>query len=191
MYEAAPAALAIPGVEKVEAWVTAIVFRNVPDDSRGRENIAVFGVPPESAFVRPTLLAGRWLRPDDKQALVINIFTQKKNPDLDVGSNVELKINGRKTTWQIVGIVTSQLNGFAEVRPALQFAYANRASLALNAPAAAVMSASTVQYSRGLNFSISASRSQIRRSAGLCTRPADRPRRIFFHSSGERLKPTR
>jgi hypothetical protein len=47
------------------------------------------------------------------------------------------------------------------------------------------------QYSWVLNFSISASRSQMRRSAGLCTRPAESPRRIFFHSSGERLKPTR
>ena len=42
-----------------------------------------------------------------------------------------------------------------------------------------------------LKASISSSRSQIMRSAGLCTRPADRPRRTFFHSSGERLKPTR
>ena len=47
------------------------------------------------------------------------------------------------------------------------------------------------QYSRVLNASISISRSTMRRSAGLCTRPADSPRRIFFQSSGERLKPTR
>ena len=48
-----------------------------------------------------------------------------------------------------------------------------------------------VQYSRATNAAISSSRSQIMRSAGLCTRPADRPGRTFFHSSGERLKPTR
>jgi hypothetical protein len=53
-------------------------------------------------------------------------------------------------------------------------------------------SASTVQYSRGLNAAISSSRSQIIRSAGLCTRPADAPDRpAFFQSSGDRLKPTR
>ena len=38
-------------------------------------------------------------------------------------------------------------------------------------------SASSVQYSCGMNFAISSSRSQIMRSAGLCTRPADSPRR--------------
>ena len=52
-------------------------------------------------------------------------------------------------------------------------------------------SPSMVQYSCALKASISASRSQIMRSAGLCTRPADSPWRTFFHSSGERLKPTR
>ena len=40
------------------------------------------------------------------------------------------------------------------------------------APAGVVKSASTVQYSRARNASISASRSQIRRSATDCTRPA-------------------
>ena len=48
-----------------------------------------------------------------------------------------------------------------------------------------------VQYSRATNAAISSSRSQIMRSAGLCTRPADSPGRTFFHNSGERLKPTR
>ena len=52
-------------------------------------------------------------------------------------------------------------------------------------------SASIVQYSCALNAVISSSRSTMSRSAGLCTRPADRPRRTFFQSSGERLKPTR
>ncbi len=52
-------------------------------------------------------------------------------------------------------------------------------------------SASMVQYSRATNAAISSSRSQIMRNAGLCTRPADSPGRTFFHSSGDRLKPTR
>ena len=52
-------------------------------------------------------------------------------------------------------------------------------------------SPSMVQYSCALKASIYSSRSQIMRSAGLCTRPADSPWRTFFHKSGERLKPTR
>ena len=45
-------------------------------------------------------------------------------------------------------------------------------------------SMSSVQYSFGTNFWISRSRSQMIRSATLCTRPADRPRRTFSHSRG-------
>ncbi len=46
-------------------------------------------------------------------------------------------------------------------------------------------SASMVQYSSGMKASSSFSRSQIRRRATDCTRPADRPFFTFFHSSGE------
>ena len=47
--------------------------------------------------------------------------------------------------------------------------------------------ASSVQYSWGTKALISSSRSTTRRMATDCTRPADRPRRIFFHSSGAEL----
>ena len=71
------------------------------------------------------------------------------------------------------------------------FSPSSRTSFAVNAVPSLSRSASMVQYSRFSNRSISSSRSTIMRSAGLCTRPADSPLRIFFHSSGDRLKPTR
>ena len=52
-------------------------------------------------------------------------------------------------------------------------------------------SASTVQYSWALNASISASRSQISRSATDCTRPAEREPGSLRQSTGDRVKPTR
>jgi hypothetical protein len=52
-------------------------------------------------------------------------------------------------------------------------------------------SASIVSIPWRRNFWISASCSQMSRSATLCTRPAESPGLIFFQSSGERLKPTR
>lgn len=125
LYEVAPAALAIPGVNRVEGWTTQMAVRTYPDASTSRESIAMFGVPAESAFIRPTLLAGRWLRPDDTQALVINVFANQKNPGLDVGSTIDLKINGQSSSWKIVGIVTSQMLGFSEVHPEMQIVYAN------------------------------------------------------------------
>ena len=49
----------------------------------------------------------------------------------------------------------------------------------------------TDQYSRGLNASISISRSTMRRRQTDCTRPADFAPGSLRQSTGERLKPTR
>ena len=59
------------------------------------------------------------------------------------------------------------------------------------APAGVWNSASTVQYSRGRNASISASRSHTSRSATDCTRPALRDPGSFRHSTGDSVNPTR
>ncbi|MNI66501.1 hypothetical protein D3C73_1220690 [compost metagenome] len=64
-------------------------------------------------------------------------------------------------------------------------------SLALKCCEGCAHSAAIDQYSRAMKASISSSRSTIMRSAGLCTRPADRPRWTLRHSTGDRLKPTR
>ena len=59
------------------------------------------------------------------------------------------------------------------------------------APVSVTRVATRDQYSRGLKTSISRSRSQTRRSATDCTRPAERAPGSLRHSTGERLKPTR
>ena len=53
-----------------------------------------------------------------------------------------------------------------------------------------VKSANRSQYSSGRKARISRSRSTIRRTATLCTRPADKPRATFDQSSGDNSKPT-
>ena len=58
-------------------------------------------------------------------------------------------------------------------------------------PEPAATSASTVQYARGANASISASRSHTSRSATDCTRPAERHPGTLRHSTGESPNPTR
>jgi len=61
-------------------------------------------------------------------------------------------------------------------------------SVAMNSGGSVAFSlAWSVQYSTGTNAWISRSRSTISRTATDCTRPADSPRRILSHSSGDRL----
>ena len=62
---------------------------------------------------------------------------------------------------------------------------------ALSEPSGTLRSASMLQYSWVLNASISISRSQTRRSATDCTRPADFAPGSLRHSTGESVKPTR
>ena len=60
-----------------------------------------------------------------------------------------------------------------------------------SAPCGVVNAAWMLQYSCARNASISASRSQIRRSATDCTRPAEREPWSLRQSTGDRVKPTR
>jgi putative ABC transport system permease protein len=68
------------------------------------------------------LVEGRWLLPDDQNALVVNTEFLKDQPDLNVGDQVTLKIDDRETTWQIVGVVTSQVIGDGSLLAPLAYA---------------------------------------------------------------------
>jgi hypothetical protein len=83
-------------------------------------------------------------------------------------------------------LASSDRSNFSSLRPS------RWVSRAVKVASAAFLSAtSMVQYSWGRKTSISASRSQIRRSATDCTRPADLLPGSLRQSTGERVKPTR
>ena len=68
----------------------------------------------------------------------------------------------------------------------LSFCPSNETSFAVKGGGAVAWRvASTVQYSTGRNASISLSRSQMIRRATVWTRPAERPRQIFFQRRSE------
>ena len=96
-------ALRVPGVTAAEGWRLDTGRRMRGDDTEG-ESLQIRGVPAGSALIRPTVTAGRWLLPDDENAIVVNTMFLKDEPDVEVGSILKLKINGRETEWQVVGI---------------------------------------------------------------------------------------
>ncbi len=104
-------ALAVPGVSYVEGRLGKNGVRIRPDNSLSSQAIQIFGVTPNSAFLTPTLIEGRWLQPEDSNAIVINVDFLAEEPDLEIGSEITLEIANRKQQWQVVGIVTSQLVG--------------------------------------------------------------------------------
>jgi putative ABC transport system permease protein len=98
------ALLEIPGVAGVEGWSGAageIWDRN--DDLVTRLTIA--GPPQDTRLLHPDFVAGRWLNPNEKKALVISDTIYNFYPVLKPGDKLMIKIAGRSNEeWQVVGI---------------------------------------------------------------------------------------
>ncbi len=95
-------ALSVPGVEGVEGWLTYNGKILSPDGERENE-IAFVAPPSASTLIQPSLVAGRWLTPDDKNAIVIGNHLLAIRPDLKIGDWVTIKLDGKETRWQIIG----------------------------------------------------------------------------------------
>ena len=97
------AVMQVDGVQRVEGWqfVSGELL-----DANGAvlENINVFGPPAASELIEPILVSGRWIRADDVRKLAVSEGTLEYFPDLKPGDMVNLKIEGRKETWEVIGI---------------------------------------------------------------------------------------
>lgn len=107
-----------PGVVGFEHWAFIGTRRMRPNGSESA-SITIMAPPHGSPLLRPKVAAGRWLSPDDENALVIETALLKEEPDLGVGATIALKINDRDTEWRVVGIIPSLGNGDSYI------AYAN------------------------------------------------------------------
>ena len=118
-------ALSVPGVAAAEIW-TADGTRRVFADGTDSDNINLLAVPPDTRLMKPALEAGRWLRSDDQNALVVNADFAEAHPDVGLGDTVTLDVNGRELAWQIVGQVRGLANGPGVYVSDAYYAYATR-----------------------------------------------------------------
>ncbi|MEM7346234.1 MAG: FtsX-like permease family protein, partial [Chloroflexota bacterium] len=97
-------AMTVPGVVDAESWGFYNSRRLRPDgtDSSG---IIIFAPPADTNLIKPTLVEGRWLTPEDTNAIVANTILLRDEPDVTLDSYITLKINGREESWKVVGIV--------------------------------------------------------------------------------------
>lgn len=97
----------LPEVDRVEAWNQYTAAMQLPEGGSG----ATFGllVPPaDTTLIDYPITEGRWLSPDDDNALVVTQVLDDPAPD--VGATVSLEVNGTTTSWTVVGAVR-QLSG--------------------------------------------------------------------------------
>lgn len=102
--------MAVPGVVKAESWGYHGV-RRVRDDGSESENLVMVAPPADTQLLRPQLWRGRWLLPEDESALVVNTDLLRIEPDIRVGRQITLTLDGRETSWTVVGIIRGVLAG--------------------------------------------------------------------------------
>jgi putative ABC transport system permease protein len=97
-------ALNVPGVTAAEVWRFNSARRQRPDGTEG-ETMLLRAPKMHSDLIQPTIVEGRWLLPEDDNAIVLNTFMLKDEPDIGVGDEVELTMEGEDTLWRVVGIM--------------------------------------------------------------------------------------
>ncbi|MBC8503615.1 MAG: ABC transporter permease [Anaerolineales bacterium] len=98
------AVLPIPGVVGMEGWGAASIEVLAPDDSV-IENINIMGPPADTELVEPDMLAGRWILPGERKALVVSDTIYDIYPDLLPGDTIRVETpDGQDEDWSIVGI---------------------------------------------------------------------------------------
>jgi putative ABC transport system permease protein len=99
----------VPGVVAAESWGGSNARRIRPDGSEG-SSFELTAPPAGTSLLHPIILEGRWLRPDDRHAIVLDTDVLRNEPDIGVGDEIVLKIERREATWQIVGIAKTTLS---------------------------------------------------------------------------------
>jgi len=97
-------AMNVPGVTQTDVWIQ-MPTRLVRSDDSESGMIYMFAptVHPDSLIVSPTIAEGRWLEPDDDNAAVIPSAFLQDEPELHLGGEMVLKIDGKECTFKIVG----------------------------------------------------------------------------------------
>ncbi len=99
-------ALRVPGVVEAETWRVSGARRILPDGTES-DTVTMWGVPPDSSMTTPTVINGRWLLPEDENAIVLSAGVFQDEEDLQIGDEIVLRIGGRDIPWRIVGEVTT------------------------------------------------------------------------------------
>lgn len=94
----------IPGVTKTDVWIQ-LPTRLVRRDESESGMIYMFAptVRPDSLIVSPSLAEGRWLAPGDENAVVVPSALLIDEPELELGGDIVLKIDGDEHVFKIVG----------------------------------------------------------------------------------------
>jgi putative ABC transport system permease protein len=93
----------IPAIDHAEMWTLSEGIPLHADDSEG-DTLLIYALPAETTLLQPDIIAGRWLTPEDTNAIVVSNALLYLEPEIQLGGETTLKINGDETDWHVVGV---------------------------------------------------------------------------------------
>ncbi|MDJ0755335.1 MAG: FtsX-like permease family protein [Ardenticatenaceae bacterium] len=98
-------AMTDPDVVAAESWAFYNTRVLHEDGTHGGMTV-MFAPPGDTELIKPELEEGRWLRPGEANAVVVNTIFLRDEPDLGLGDEITFKLEGQETEWKIVGVVS-------------------------------------------------------------------------------------
>jgi len=92
-----------------EGWLVSGATLRRGDGSENTQ-LAMIALPPDTSFITPYLVNGRWLTATDTDGVVVNTDVVK-GENLSIGDRVTLKVHGDDHVFRVVGVVRGQLMG--------------------------------------------------------------------------------
>lgn len=98
------AVLPIPGVVSLEGW-GGTNAEIVDGDDNVLDNLRVIAPPAHTKLLNPDMVAGRWLTPGEKKAIVVSDTIYDTFPGLKPGDSIRVKVPGHpEVDWSVVGV---------------------------------------------------------------------------------------
>ena len=103
LHEMEQMVMQVEGVERMEGW--QFVSGELLDENGDVfENLNIFAPPADSELIKPILVKGRWIEPDDVRKFAVSEAAYKYYPDLEPGDFLKVSVLGKEETWEVVGI---------------------------------------------------------------------------------------
>lgn len=97
-------AMSIPGVVDLEGWGAASIDI-LDEDDNILEKVNILAPPADTTLVDPEILAGRWIYPGERKALVVSDSIYDYFPNLQPGDTIHVETpQERQEDWTIVGV---------------------------------------------------------------------------------------
>jgi putative ABC transport system permease protein len=101
----------LPGVTQAEGRAGTGVQYIKPDGTKGA-TFSIAGLPPDTDFIQPRIVSGRWLGDKDRNAVILSSTLAEDMPDVQVGDEIVLEIDQKEYQWVVVGILYNPFEKF-------------------------------------------------------------------------------